>query len=486
MPAPSSLPLATAPAALPPRRRLPLAALGLAAALVVFGWGIVHLFALRFAGGDVYPPYSTLRKDPLGAAAFHDALAALPGLSVERNLRPLASLAQPSKLLLGRPAAPDPRPAGNTGPLACFYLGADAYEWPYLFRDTEAERLDTIMRQGGRVILTFLPSQTPLTRKRLEKLRRDQSDEPENSSPDSPFRPKGTPAPPAKTPPTPASSPKHDPRPPARPSDEHRVAGEMRWEDLAERWGIDFRRVDEAAGKTHRPVAAATPVPTSGEVSWHSVLDFDLTTPEAKTAGWHALLQRENRPVIVARPFGDKGGELLLASDTYFLSNEALRAEAHPALLAGLVGPARRVVFDETHLGIAERPGMMTLARRYGLQGGLGALGLLAALFLWRNVVSLVPPPVPPADPGATGSSVTGRDAAAGFINLLRRGVPPRELVGVCVEQWRHAPGRRVPDAATVERLRALAAAEAAQPARNRSPATAYRALCAALSRVRL
>ena len=87
------------------RRRLPLSALALAAALVVFGWGIVHLFELRFAGGDVYPAYSTLRRDPLGAAIYHDALAALPGLSVERNLRPLASLGLPSRLRFVRPAA---------------------------------------------------------------------------------------------------------------------------------------------------------------------------------------------------------------------------------------------------------------------------------------------------------------------------------------------------------------------------------------------
>ena len=56
MPPPSSLPLATAPV-LPAarRRRFPFAALGLAAALAIFGWGILHLFELRFSGGDVYP-----------------------------------------------------------------------------------------------------------------------------------------------------------------------------------------------------------------------------------------------------------------------------------------------------------------------------------------------------------------------------------------------------------------------------------------------
>ncbi len=473
LPEPSPPPAAPVPR----RRRLPVATLGLCTALAIFGWGILHLFELRFAGGDVYPAYSTLRRDPLGTAAFYDALAALPGLSVERNLRPLDSLAKPSKLLLGQLTTPAPGSANPSGPLVCFYLGADAYEWPFLFRHNEYERLNTIMRQGGRVVLVFLPGQTPLAEKRLEKLRRDQSDEPEKSPSPSPAA---------------TVSPKKNPT-------GRRVPAGMQLEDLVQSWGIDFRRIDED-GKKHQPAATpaapednrpgmARPVADgpwvgAGEVSWHSVLDFDLNTPTARVTGWHALYQRGGRPVIVARRVGDLGGELLLASDAYFLSNEALRAEPHPALLAGLVGPARRVIFDETHLGIAESPGMMTLARRYHFQGGLAVLGLLAALFIWRNVVSLVPP-VPPTDPGASAGSVTGRDAAAGFLNLLRRGVSPRDLIGVCLAKWQHAPGGRPPDAATVERLRAVAVAEAAQPARNRSPAAAYRAMCAALHRKR-
>lgn len=472
---PGSATLAAMAAHRPPRRRLPLVALALAVVFAGFGWGIVHLFALRFAGGDVYPAYSTLRQDPLGTAAFYDALAALPGLHVERNLHPLVSLARPSKLLLGQLTAPDPaRPDHPSGPLVCFYVGADPYEWPRLLRHDEFERLDTILRQGGRVVLTFLPGQTPLTEKRLERFRHEQSGDDEKSSPSAA-------KPPAK-PAGPTASPTPTPKGPARTG--RSVAA--RWEDLVERWGIDFRRRSPAPDPAHdgqtlaRPVAGG-PLSGAGEVSWHSMLDFDLDAPEARSAGWQAWLRRGNRPVVVALPVGDKGGELILASDSYFLSNEALRAEPRPALLAALVGPARRVIFDETHLGIEEQPGMMTLARRYHLQGGLAALALLAVLFIWRNVVSLVPPPVRSDDSAAAEETVTGRNAAAGFFNLLRRGVPPREVIAVCLAQWRHAPGLRPPDAAAIERLRVLAETEAAQPANRRGPATVYRAMCAAL-----
>ena len=60
--------------------------LALGAALV---FGLVRIFALRFAHGDVYPPYSTLRADPLGAKVLHDALAAAHGFDVQRNFRPI-------------------------------------------------------------------------------------------------------------------------------------------------------------------------------------------------------------------------------------------------------------------------------------------------------------------------------------------------------------------------------------------------------------
>jgi hypothetical protein len=64
-------------------RRLPW--IGLVLIGVLFTWGLLRLFHLRFAGGEVYPPGSSRRADPLGTRALHDSLVDLRGSGVIRN-----------------------------------------------------------------------------------------------------------------------------------------------------------------------------------------------------------------------------------------------------------------------------------------------------------------------------------------------------------------------------------------------------------------
>ena len=56
----------------------------------IFIWAILQLFEVRFSRGDVYPAYSTLRTDPLGAKAFYESLAHVDQLEVSRNETALA------------------------------------------------------------------------------------------------------------------------------------------------------------------------------------------------------------------------------------------------------------------------------------------------------------------------------------------------------------------------------------------------------------
>jgi len=55
-------------------------------------YAALYLFDLQFAAGEVYPEYSSLRTDPKGTRLLYDSLAALPGVTVERNYRALEFL----------------------------------------------------------------------------------------------------------------------------------------------------------------------------------------------------------------------------------------------------------------------------------------------------------------------------------------------------------------------------------------------------------
>ena len=54
------------------KKNFPMITLAIGATLFVLG--VIYLFLLRFEAGDVYPPYSSLRADPLGTMAWYESL----------------------------------------------------------------------------------------------------------------------------------------------------------------------------------------------------------------------------------------------------------------------------------------------------------------------------------------------------------------------------------------------------------------------------
>ena len=61
-------------------------------AAAVFLWGAIGLFNRQFASGEIYPEFSTMRSDRMGAKLIFDSLGRLPGIAVERNFVPLEFL----------------------------------------------------------------------------------------------------------------------------------------------------------------------------------------------------------------------------------------------------------------------------------------------------------------------------------------------------------------------------------------------------------
>jgi len=80
--------------------------------------------------------------------------------------------------------------------------------------------------------------------------------------------------------------------------------------------------------------------------------------------------------------------------------------------------------------------------RKYRLHGLIFSLLLLAALFIWKNSLSLVPP-LEDASMDQGTPVVTGKDSIAGFVNLLRRGIPRSGILSVCFEEWQKTFSRR-------------------------------------------
>ncbi|HEV2688722.1 MAG TPA: hypothetical protein VGV35_09215 [Bryobacteraceae bacterium] len=102
----------------------------------VFLYGLWRLYDLRFSAGDIYPAYSSLRADPLGAMAFYESVGQLPDFTVTRNFLPVPSMPK--------------------GTCTVFFLGED----PFTFRVSPEERLkeyEVLASGGARVVFAMAP-----------------------------------------------------------------------------------------------------------------------------------------------------------------------------------------------------------------------------------------------------------------------------------------------------------------------------------------
>jgi hypothetical protein len=180
------------------------------------------------------------------------------------------------------------------------------------------------------------------------------------------------------------------------------------------------------------------------------------------------------------RSFGR--GRLVLSSDSYLFSNEALSKDRYPELLVWFTGNARQLIFDETHLGSSSRPGIASLVWTYGLHWLALGLLLVSALFIWKNAVHFVPPRKEENE--ADQAHGNGRDATAGLISLLRRSISEKDLMEICYREW---AGPLIPGkggfAEKATQVKAELDRYALETGRKRDPVGAYRAVCRMLSR---
>ncbi|MBI5802200.1 MAG: DUF4350 domain-containing protein [Verrucomicrobia bacterium] len=434
--------------------------LGLPLLALLIG-GVFHLFSLRFTTGDIYPPYSSLRADPLGTKALLDSLASLPGVTAQGLLDPL------------------PRLPGGGRDTTLLVLGTQPRALE-LMPAHDFKEVEDFMRAGGRVLIAC----PPMTKEpRL-------SDDEERDTPGE-VKPKSQPKKDAKK----SDAKKSDAQKAKdkKKEAEERLPEEMRRVKLSTKWAVSlaYRELPHDETGATRGIEAervGSDAAMPATLQFHTALHFrdlgpqwrtnyqrveQLAIPSREVGGpWRTNTVRTGLPVVIERSFGL--GTLILCADSYPFSNEALRRNRQLDLITWAIGANHRVVFDETHLGVNNDPGVAALARRYRLHGFFGALLVLALLFVWKSTSPFIPPHSD-ADLDGRADLVEGKDSASGFVNLLRRGIPASEVLAVCFAEWKksfsHAQSHLRPRR---ERMEQVLQSETARPARERQPVVAY------------
>jgi len=389
----------------------------------VFAFGILQLFQLRFTQGDVYPAYSSLRADPLGTMAFFESLQKIPGISARRDFSDSNRLPEEPQTVY-------------------LHLAGSRYEWRWLSTDLFHE-MQNFLARGNRLVITFFPQTESFV------FHEDNGDDETNA--------------------VKSANSKGDKAAPARPVKKRKdLAGEDAEISLETEWGFHpaFEKLSED-GDAYAPASVAnkTDLPLPQKLDWHSGLIFTNCDHS-----WRTIYARGTNAVVIERRFGK--GSVVIATDSYFISNEAMASDRHADLLAWLIGANKSVAFDEAHLGVVETSGVVMLMRKYRLHGFAAGLVLLAGLFIWKNSTSLVPPHADEKEE----RFIAGKDSASGFVNLLRRSIAPRDLLATCFAEWKTtvAPAGKF-TSPRFQQAEAIFQSENLLPNRDRNPIAAYK-----------
>lgn len=417
--------------------------------VLVSAWAFNSLLAKRFANGDVYAPGSSLRADPLGTKALHDSLNRLTGMRAERNFR------DPDKLQGARDKT-----------LLCVMVTPGAFSDGSKF---DGESLMRFANEGGRVVITLHGQMTDWeivlreaderrdenARRRFNERRKKQGKPPISEDK--------------------KSGGKEDSSEDGKDVSDEDGAYFKPPKSLRKVLGVkitqeNFIMTPKGALEVDTPLGLGVEYGTLPD--WHT--RTSITFNDDVQGKWK-VLGKVNNDVVLASRETESGGSIVLSTDSYFLTNEALFREPATKFLSWLIGPATTVIFEETHLGTQENPGIMALARRHRLHGlFLGGL-LLFALFVWKSSMSLVPA----RDDDAPSRTVAGRGATAGLVSLLRRGIPLAQVLRRGLDAWEHSTRHRSPAMqARIDQARQHLPVAEATSVRSGALVSLYRLMC--------
>lgn len=390
--------------------------------------GFFRLFALRFENGDMFPSYSSLRSDPLGCKALFIALERSSGLEVSRNFR------NPDKLK-GTP--------GRT----IYWLGA-AESLLDASSEKDAKVLEELANGGNRLVIAFGMRKARPVATEKKDAEADEEDEDEVSDDGGQE---------VKT---------------------KNIDSAQACTTSTGAWGIELGSFDppsdSAAG---RPQAALSSpgIELPATIRLHSRHHFQSAGKD-----WRALYSYKEQAIVLERTVGK--GSIVLMVDSYLFSNEAMRNDRNSELLAWLQGTSSKALFDESHLGVYDNPGVMALIKKHRLVPFLLVLLALAALYVWKNAVTFVYATTSPQE-----QRERGRDNFSGLINLLRRNIAPSDLLNACFHEWSKSFSHEIECSPDLTRqLQSALNDESAKLGGKRDPVALYKKMVVLLSGFRM
>ncbi len=390
----------------------------------------VGVLQMRITKGDAYPHYATYRTDPLGASGLYEAFGKIPGVSAQRNLQSLMkidSLDEDSSL---------------------FMIGVTPSEFERIRLPDHSPVLEAIEKKGARLILTINPGVVPdehvntlsenedewlEKRRKMREEKRRKLDEARDKNED--------------------PSQKKEESKEADKDEAKDTETEIEVDKILQlgplfttRLGIslaDVKKYDR--GEAGWEATPGNSIQPGGMIinlpEWKSQYRFEI--PEKHRTAWQIAARVDGEPVVVERKLGK--GSIVLTTDSYFASNEALFNGGDSEFLTWLNGDKSRLFFDETMHGSVESTGTMTLIRQYRLHGFVLGVFVFVILWAWKSATSLVPGSEA-IERGLIGTSgtVSGEDAKSGFISLLQRSIPGRELINNCLATWKSSHAREI------------------------------------------
>jgi hypothetical protein len=174
------------------------------------------------------------------------------------------------------------------------------------------------------------------------------------------------------------------------------------------RWGIEFSVSEEKSD-------------TNWRYTWH--------LHSWNRQQWTGSGDFEGSPLFLERRFG--AGSITLMADADLLTNSQLLKQPDAGTLAAVAGTRANIVFEESHLGVANTGSVAGLIWAHHLQWFLFGAGVLGVLYIWRSSVSFIPAASIPRE-----TIVAGQDAYQALTSLLKESVPPAQLPQVLRNEW--------------------------------------------------